>query len=271
MSKESCSNGPEEKTDLSTGVRIFTSLAAGGIAGGLAKTAIAPLDRSKIFFQTNETRNYRFRYAIRWLRHGYKTEGFISLWRGNTATLARIVPYSAINFMSFEQYKKLLRVEEPGRPGYYRFLAGSLAGSTGQLITYPLDRARAVMAVTHSNGKQYKNLVVVFVSLYKEEGFLSLYRGLTPTLLGVIPYAGTSFFTYETLKGWTVARRGGDHSEPLLPSPVERMGCGAVAGLLGQAASYPLDIVRRRMQTSRQLGKGEKYSSVVGTLVTVYR
>ena len=76
--------------------------------------------RSKIFFQTNETRNYRFRYAIRWLRHGYKTEGLLSLWRGNTATLARIVPYSAINFMSFEQYKKLLRVEEPGRPGYYR-------------------------------------------------------------------------------------------------------------------------------------------------------
>ena len=124
-------------------------------------------------------------------------------------------------------------------------MAGSLAGSTGQLITYPLDRARAVMAVTNSNGKQYKNLAVVFRSIYKQEGFLSLYRGLTPTLLGVIPYAGTSFFTYETLKGWTVARRGGEHSGyTLLPSPVERMGCGAVAGLLGQAASYPLDIVR---------------------------
>jgi hypothetical protein len=31
--------------------------------------------RSKIFFQTNETKNYRFRYALRWLRHGYRTEG----------------------------------------------------------------------------------------------------------------------------------------------------------------------------------------------------
>jgi len=276
MSRESHETEPAsttttQKSDLTNSGKILTSLAAGGIAGGVAKTVIAPLDRSKIFFQTNETRNYRFRYAIRWLRHGYKTEGLLSLWRGNTATLARIVPYSAINFMSFEQYKKVLRVEDPGRPGYYRFLAGSLAGSTGQLITYPLDRARAVMAVTNSNGKQYKNLVFVFVSIYKEEGFLSLYRGLSPTLLGVIPYAGTSFFTYETLKGWTVARRGGDHSEPLLPSPVERLGCGAVAGLLGQAASYPLDIVRRRMQTSHQLGKGEKYRSVLGTLVTVYR
>ena len=132
------------------------------------------------------------------------------------------------------------------------------------------------MVVTNSTGSQYKNLVFVFVSIYKEEGFLSLYRGLTPTLLGVIPYAGTSFFTYETLKGWMLRRRAGTgrgEGEVRLPppGPVERMGCGAVAGLLGQAASYPLDIVRRRMQTSVQLGKGDKYSSVLGTLLTVYR
>jgi len=259
----------DKSKDLSNSAKIFTSLTAGGIAGGIAKTVIAPLDRSKIFFQTNETRNYRFRYAIRWLRHGYRTEGFLSLWRGNTATLARIIPYSAINFMSFEQYKKLLKVEEAGTPGFYRFVAGSLAGSTGQMITYPLDRARAVMAVTP--GKQYRNLAVVFCNIYKQEGFLALYKGLTPTLLGVIPYAGTSFFTYETLKGYAVRRKGGDATHPMLPSPLERLAAGAIAGLLGQTASYPLDIVRRRMQTGQQLGKGNKYCTVVGTLLTVYR
>ena len=100
------------------------------------------------------------------------------------------------------------------------------------------------MAVTNSNGKQYKNLIVVFASIVKEEGVFKLYRGLSPTLLGVIPYAGTSFFTYETLKGWTVRRKGGDKHGPMLPSPIERLGCGAVAGLLGQASSYPLDIAR---------------------------
>jgi len=273
MSKETNNVSIESKnTKLSTSGSILTSLAAGGIAGGLAKTVIAPLDRSKIFFQTNETRNYRFRYALRWLRHGYRTEGLLSLWRGNTATLARIVPYSAINFMAFEQYKKLLKVEEPGTPAGYRFVAGSMAGSTGQMLTYPLDRARAVMAVTNSNGKQYKNLIVVFRSIIRDEGLFSLYRGLTPTLLGVIPYAGTSFFTYETLKGWTVQRRGNkQHTHWMLPSPVERMACGAVAGFLGQASSYPLDIVRRRMQTSHQLGKGNKYKTVIGTLLIIYR
>merc|ERR1712098_794500 len=46
----------KKSQELSNGGKILTSLAAGGIAGGIAKTVIAPLDRSKIFFQTNETK-----------------------------------------------------------------------------------------------------------------------------------------------------------------------------------------------------------------------
>jgi len=254
-----------ERKQQPNGKQILINLVSGGIAGGIAKTVIAPLDRSKIWFQTNETKNYRFRYALRWLRHGYRSDGFLSLWRGNTATMARIVPYSAINFMSFEQYKRLLGVRE-GCPAYRRFLAGSLAGTTGQLVTYPLDRARAIMAVTP--GKEFRNLPIVFMRLYREEGLLSMYRGLAPTLLGVIPYAGTSFYTYETLKQAAVRRGRGDPT--YLPTALERLGAGAVAGLLGQTASYPLDIVRRRMQTARQLGKGDKYRGVLQALRVIW-
>lgn len=54
------------------------------------------------------------------------------------------------------------------------------------------------MAVTHRN--EYKTLNQVFVRMYRIEGVGSYYRGFVATILGVIPYAGCSFFTFETLK-----------------------------------------------------------------------
>lgn len=40
--------------------------------------------------------------------------------------------------------------------GSHKFLSGSLAGVTSQTLTYPLDLARARMAVTST--KEYKSL-----------------------------------------------------------------------------------------------------------------
>lgn len=133
------------------------------------------------------------------------------------------------------------------------------------------------MAVTHK--EQYNSLGAVFMKTIREEGFLSLYRGYVPTLLGVIPYAGTGFFTYETLKR---LQRGNfikkfyfcliwiiyliiDLTDRHEPNPFERLMFGAVAGLLGQSASYPLDIVRRRMQTNNN------YKTLIGTIKNIYK
>ena len=157
------------------------------------------------------------------------------------------------------------------------FLAGSLAGATAGSLTYPLDRARAVMAVT--NVSEYKNLLDVFKRTLRDEGYRAYYRGFAPTIIGVVPYAGVSFLTYEKLKEMWLHQNGStDEIDPKSAemkstvSPLWRLLFGAIAGLLGQTASYPLDIVRRRMQTARQMGvNGNRYSSIMGTLVYVYR
>lgn len=130
------------------------------------------------------------------------------------------------------------RTNSPGR----RFLAGSLAGVTASTLTYPLDLARARMAVTEKT--RYATLREVFRNLLREEGYFALYRGFTPTILGVIPYAGASFFTFETLKR-LYQERYGRHA-----AAHEKMLFGACAGVVGQTSSYPFDIVRRRMQTA---------------------
>lgn len=89
---------------------MVTSLIGGAVAGAVAKTVIAPLDRTKINFQI-ERKPFSFKEAYLFLNDSYRRFGVTSLWRGNTATLARVVPFAAINYSSHEQFKHLLEVE----------------------------------------------------------------------------------------------------------------------------------------------------------------
>ena len=47
---------------------------------------------------------------------------------------------------------------------------------TGQALTYPLDRARAVMAVTKVG--EYRNIFHVFSTIFNREGLLGNYLGV---------------------------------------------------------------------------------------------
>ncbi|KAF3834988.1 hypothetical protein F7725_027546 [Dissostichus mawsoni] len=218
------------------------SLLCGAFAGAVAKTVIAPLDRTKIFSKCPPTDS-----QLRFIYCSYMKGGLLSLWRGNSATMIRVMPYAAIQFTSHDQ----------ALPPFTRFLAGSLAGTTAVMFTYPLDMVRARMAVTAR--EMYSNIMHVFMRISQEEGIRTLYRGFTPTIMGVIPYAGITFYTFETLK-----KIHAEKTKRPQPHPHERLAFGACAGLIGQSASYPLDVVRRRMQTAGVTGSA--YATVLGTM-----
>ncbi|XP_039422233.1 mitochondrial coenzyme A transporter SLC25A42 isoform X2 [Corvus cornix cornix] len=198
--------------------KVLNSLMSGALAGAVAKTAVAPLDRTKIMFQVSSKR-FSAKEAYRLIYHTYLNEGFWSLWRGNSATMVRVIPYAAIQFCAHEEYKQILGnyygFQGKALTPFPRFIAGSLAGTTAAMVTYPLDMVRARMAVTPK--EMYSSIVHVFIRISREEGLKTLYRGFTPTILGVIPYAGLSFFTYETLKKVHAGDRqgGGTHQGPV--------------------------------------------------------
>ncbi|XP_030371367.1 mitochondrial coenzyme A transporter SLC25A42 [Scaptodrosophila lebanonensis] len=246
---------------------VLISLIAGAAAGALAKTTIAPLDRTKINFQIRKDVPFSFRASLHYLKNTYSNEGVLALWRGNSATMARIVPYAAIQFTSHEQWRRILQVDRDGTDTKVRrFVAGSLAGITSQSLTYPLDLARARMAVTDKY-TGYRTLRQVFAKIWVDEGPRTLYRGYWATVLGVIPYAGTSFFTYETLK-----REYHEMVGNTKPNTLVSLAFGAAAGAAGQTASYPLDIVRRRMQTIRvNTMANERCPTILETLMKIYR
>ncbi|CDS37230.1 solute carrier family 25 2 [Echinococcus multilocularis] len=254
----------------------FADFIIGGLAGCCAKTAIAPLDRAKINFQTSEM-YFNVKALIKFLRHSYVTAGVRSLWRGNSATLTRIFPYAAVQYGVHERAKHYLGINDlthhclsKSQVQIRLFLAGCIAGSASVSFTYPLDLVRARMAVTER--VKYANLVDVVQLTYREGGLRTLYHGFTPALLGILPYSGIAFYTFETLKEWRLKKRiTSDGRSPRSLRPLENLSCGAFAGVLGQTASYPLDIVRRRMQTAGVTGHPEYTRSILGTMQIVYQ
>ena len=148
-----------------------------------------------------------------------------------------------------------------------RFIAGSLAGATATAITYPLDlmRARyaaagAVMVDGKTNNKNASSLLKDVLRIVRKEGPKGLYGGITPTLVGIVPYAGISFATFETLKSRYKDSPDADDAEMPVAT---RLFFGGLAGLFAQSVTYPLDIVRRRIQV---VGKQGGYTSPVKTL-----
>ena len=95
-----------EVTSRNSVSQVGLTILAGGIAGIVAKTASAPMDRIKIIFQTDSTRPFSLRSAAHEARRVVMQEGFWSLWRGNSATVVRVFPYAGMQFAAYDQYSK---------------------------------------------------------------------------------------------------------------------------------------------------------------------
>lgn len=112
---------------------------------------------------------FSLRLAAKKISQVYREEGFTRLWKGNTATILKVIPYSATQFAAFRGYSHLIMVDiyTPLTP-LQRFFAGACAGATATCIAYPFDFLRTRMAVREGDAT-YKNIGVAIRSIAKEE------------------------------------------------------------------------------------------------------
>lgn len=218
------------------------NIVAGGIAGMVAKTVVAPLERIKILYQVSAEK-FMLRQVPVVALHIIQREGFTALWRGNTATMLRVFPYSGIQFMVFDgcktyllkEHERLDKIKMKGRNAEERLkhfglspleslLSGMTAGAVSVCVsslstrmnlkmsqpppdsslssflqcTYPLDLTRAQLALhrSHPHSKSI-GFITVIRNNFGRGGFRGLFRGLSPTILGILPYSGIAFALNE--------------------------------------------------------------------------
>ncbi|KAL1839056.1 hypothetical protein VTJ49DRAFT_1920 [Mycothermus thermophilus] len=215
---------------------VWRSGVAGGLAGCAAKTVVAPLDRVKILFQSN---NPQFvKYTGSWagvqaaIKEIYHQDGPLGLFRGHSATLLRIFPYAAIKFLAYEQIRAIVIPRKDKETPLRRLISGSMAGVTSVFFTYPLEVVRVRLAFEtkkdgrhtfrsickhiYNEGKYGKPTTTLGAATTTASagipastsgppvrgarafGLANFYRGFAPTILGMLPYAGMSFLTHDT-------------------------------------------------------------------------
>lgn len=96
---------------------VVASFIAGGLAGAVSRTVVSPLERLKILLQVQSVGRDEYKMSVsKALGKMWREEGWRGLMAGNGTNCVRIVPYSAVQFGSYNIYKKvsLPATEEDG-------------------------------------------------------------------------------------------------------------------------------------------------------------
>lgn len=145
--------------------------------------------------------------------------------------------------------------------------AGAAAGAIAATFMCPLDVIKTRLQVhglpegTHS-GRRGSIIIISLQNILKNEGLKGLYRGLSPTLLALLPNWAVYFAVYERLKG--LLRTHGDGNSQL--SVGKNMIAAAGAGAATAIATNPLWVVKTRLQTQGMRSNVVPYKSILSAL-----
>ncbi|PPS03217.1 hypothetical protein GOBAR_AA17459 [Gossypium barbadense] len=220
-------------------------LMSGAVAGAVSRTAVAPLETIKTHLMVGSCGNSMAEV----FDNITMSEGWKGLFRGNLVNVIRVAPSKAIELFAYETVKKQLTPEHgehPKLPLPASFIAGAVAGVSSTLLTYPLELLKTRLTVN----EDYKNLLDAVAKIVQAEGPGGLYKGLTPSVMGVVPYAASNYFAYDTLRN---AYKKAFKKEEI--GNVMTLLIGSAAGAISSTATYPLEVARKQMQAGAINGR----------------
>ncbi|XP_062307907.1 mitochondrial thiamine pyrophosphate carrier [Osmerus eperlanus] len=249
---------------------------AGSAAGMVTRALISPLDVIKIRFQLQIERvSSRQREGKYWglyqaSRSILTEEGLPAFWKGHVPAQFLSVCFGAVQFASFEVLTEGVHNStqyNSQTPGVH-FVCGGLAACSATVACQPLDTLRTRFAA-QGEPKVYPNLRHAVASIYRTEGVLAFYSGLSPTLVAVFPYAGMQFFFYNVLKklmGPPDKDSGGN---------LKSLVCGSCAGVVSKTLTYPFDLFKKRLQVAGfeearvKFGQVRRYKGFVDCVLNI--
>mmetsp|Transcript_57320 Transcript_57320/g.64021 ORF Transcript_57320/g.64021 Transcript_57320/m.64021 type:complete len:425 (+) Transcript_57320:78-1352(+) len=147
-----------------------------------------------------------------------------------------------------------------------KLLSGGVAGTVAACITNPLEVIKTQLQSSNrkflgANG----NPMQIGKTIFNQDGISGFFRGLPPTLVGIIPSRSAYFYAYNSMKSFL---------DPTFPegSPPNAMIAGFTAGAVGNTLTNPIWMVRTRMQLLIDHAAGQRqYTGYGDAIKTIFK
>ncbi|KAK3689625.1 mitochondrial carrier domain-containing protein [Podospora appendiculata] len=251
-----------------------------GAVGGIAQVLIGqPFDIVKVRLQTSTA----YPSALAAATSIYKNEGALAFYKGTLTPLLGIGACVSIQFGAFHSARRWLEQRRAGlsggafTPGVHSlsygeyYAAGAFAGVANSVISGPIEHVRIrLQTQPHGAARLYAgpwDCVRKLTAPAAGGVARGLYRGEAVTVLREAQAYGVWFLAFEWLMNADAARNG------IARKDVSSWKVAFYGGLAGEAlwlSSYPLDVIKSKMQTDG-FGKDQRYKTMRDCFAQTWR
>uniref|UniRef100_A0A663DXW2 Mitochondrial 2-oxodicarboxylate carrier n=1 Tax=Aquila chrysaetos chrysaetos TaxID=223781 RepID=A0A663DXW2_AQUCH len=184
------------------------AFAVAGLGSGLTEAVVVnPFEVVKVTLQTNRNAFTEQPSSFVQARQIINTDGlgFQGLNKGLTATLGRHGVFNMVYFGFYFNVKNILPVnKDPNLEFLRKFGIGLVSGTIASIINIPFDVAKSrIQGPQPVPGEiKYRTCFKTMATVYKEEGFLALYKGLVPKIMRLGPGGAVMLLVYEYVYAW---------------------------------------------------------------------
>ncbi|GAA5899419.1 uncharacterized protein JCM6883_005214 [Sporobolomyces salmoneus] len=198
------------------GYSFFATAGAGALATITSDALMNPFDVVK---QRMQVHGSKFRSVPETFKTVYRTEGLGAFYVSYPTTLTMTVPFTAVQFSTYEFLKDRLNPSGIYSP-LTHVTAGGIAGAVAAAVTTPLDVCKTLLQTRGTSEdaqiRQARGMGDAFRIIWERQGLKGFARGLTPRILTNMPSNALCWLSYE---GFRFFLRGG-HNQP--PPPLKR-------------------------------------------------
>ncbi|KAI1127125.1 mitochondrial carrier domain-containing protein [Nemania abortiva] len=234
-----------------------------GFGGGTAECAV------------EEAQKRTFTSTFDGMRKIARNEGFTTLWRGLSPTLLMAIPANIIYFTGYDwlRYNKKSPISRFTRDDYKAVTAGSTARILAVAAVSPVElfKTRLQASSGSTATSHLKDTFKGIREMVAENGYRSLWRGITLHLWRDVPFSGLYWLGYETIRnkltdmreerrGRSLSRDPGFRSKERARSQSEEnhtavlmdsFTAGALSGAIASMVTMPFDVGKTRTQVYR--------------------